>query len=212
MFKEAQLRKKLQELGISTAGNKAMLERRHKEWMTLWNANCDALHPRRKADLLHDLDAWERTLGSQAPTSSRSIRIGSQIKDKDFDGAAWAARHDSSFKDLIASARKNRSRVQPPPPQEPAEKSSENDDGQAEGEAKTGLNPDVPGREIEEGEEPGTWTDAPRSYTANGTNEAAVADRNGAPVPEPKRTAVAPPLAPGGGIPLDPPSEHHHVA
>ncbi|RYP65165.1 hypothetical protein DL771_008443 [Monosporascus sp. 5C6A] len=112
MLKESQLRKKLQELGISTAGNRQMLEKRHKEWMTIWNANCDSLHPRRKADLLHDLEVWERTLGTRAPTSSRSIHLGAQIKDKDFDGAAWAAKHDTSFKDLIANARKNRPKTQ----------------------------------------------------------------------------------------------------
>ncbi|RYO75184.1 hypothetical protein DL762_010113 [Monosporascus cannonballus] len=112
MLKEPQLRRKLQEFGISTAGNRQMLEKRHKEWMTIWNANCDSLHPRRKAELLHDLEVWERTLGTRAPTSSRSIHLGAQIKDKDFDGAAWAAKHDTSFKDLIANARKNRPKTQ----------------------------------------------------------------------------------------------------
>ncbi|RYP37055.1 hypothetical protein DL767_003118 [Monosporascus sp. MG133] len=112
MLKEPQLRKKLQEFGISTAGNRQMLEKRHKEWMTIWNANCDSLHPRRKEDLLNDLEVWERTLGTRAPTSSRSIHLGAQIKDKDFDGAAWAAKHGTSFKDLIANARKNRPKKQ----------------------------------------------------------------------------------------------------
>ncbi|KAK7749130.1 E3 ubiquitin-protein ligase rad18 [Diatrype stigma] len=107
MLKEAQLRKKLSELGIAAGGSRAVLERRHKEWVALWNANCDALRPRRKAELLQDLDAWERTQGARAPTSSRSQHLGAQIRDKDFDGAAWAARHDTSFRDLIASARKN---------------------------------------------------------------------------------------------------------
>ncbi|KAI5923586.1 hypothetical protein F4810DRAFT_668058 [Camillea tinctor] len=111
-LKEVQLRKKLTELGISTTGGRQMLERRHREWVTIWNANCDSLRPRRKADLLHDLDVWERTHGTRAPTTSRSATLGAQIKDKDFDGAAWAARHGSSFKDLIASARRNRAQAQ----------------------------------------------------------------------------------------------------
>lgn len=89
-----------------------MLERRHKEWMTLWNANCDSLNPRRKVDLLHDLDVWERTLGSRAPTNSRSQNLGAQIKDKDFDAAGWAAKHDASFKDLVASAWQNKKQVE----------------------------------------------------------------------------------------------------
>ncbi|KAI0596816.1 hypothetical protein F4775DRAFT_279816 [Biscogniauxia sp. FL1348] len=111
-LKEAQLRKKMSDLGISTNGGRQMLERRHREWVTIWNANCDSLRPRRKPDLLHDLDVWERTHGTRAPTISRSAALGAQIRDKDFDGAAWAARHDSSFKDLIASARRNRAQAQ----------------------------------------------------------------------------------------------------
>ncbi|KAI1134795.1 DNA repair protein rad18 [Hypoxylon sp. FL0543] len=108
MLKEPQLKKKLADLGISTAGSRQMLERRHREWTTIWNANCDSQYPRPKTDLMHDLDAWERTMGAKAPTSSRSLNMGAQIKDKDFDGAAWATKHDSSFKDLIANARRNK--------------------------------------------------------------------------------------------------------
>ncbi|KAI5861578.1 DNA repair protein rad18 [Durotheca rogersii] len=108
MLKDAVLRRKLVDLGLSTAGNRQALERRHREWTTIWNANCDSQRPRRKADLLHDLDAWERTLGARAPAASRALALGAQIRDKDFDGAAWAARHDASFRDLIASARRNK--------------------------------------------------------------------------------------------------------
>ncbi|KAI1452738.1 DNA repair protein rad18 [Annulohypoxylon moriforme] len=108
ILREQQLRKKLSELGISTAGSRQMLEKRHKEWVTIWNANCDSQYPRQKRELLHDLDSWERTVGARAPVLSRSINTGAQIKDKDFDGAAWAAKHDNSFKDLIANARRNK--------------------------------------------------------------------------------------------------------
>ncbi len=108
MLKEPALRKKLGELGLSGTGNRQMLERRHKEWIMLWNANCDSAHPKKRSELLQDLDAWERTMGSRAPASSRAINMGAQIKDKDFDGSAWAAKHDTSFKDLIANARKSR--------------------------------------------------------------------------------------------------------
>ncbi|KAI0837840.1 DNA repair protein rad18 [Hypoxylon sp. FL0890] len=112
MLKEPQLKKKLAELGLSTTGGRQMLEKRHREWTTIWNANCDSQYPRRKTELLHDLDTWERTMGARAPTSSRSLNMGAQIKDKDFDGAAWAAKHDNSFKDLIANARRNKRSVE----------------------------------------------------------------------------------------------------
>lgn len=108
MYKDQALRKKLADLGISNQGTRALLERRHKEWMTIWNSNCDAARPRTRHELLHDLDVWERTLGGRAPTTGRAIQNAAMIKDKDFDGAAWAAKHDTSFKDLIANARKTR--------------------------------------------------------------------------------------------------------
>lgn len=108
MFKEQALRKKLGDLGILNQGPRQLLERRHKEWITIWNANCDAAQPRKRSQLLHDLDTWERTQGGKAPTTSKAIQNAMAIKDKDFDGAAWATKHDDSFKDLIANARKSR--------------------------------------------------------------------------------------------------------
>lgn len=84
-----------------------MVERRHKEWLTLWNANCDAAQPKKRFELLHDLEVWERTQGRRAPTG-RAFQTAATIKDKSFDGAAWAVKHDTSFKDLIARARKSR--------------------------------------------------------------------------------------------------------
>jgi len=77
------------------------------EWVTLWNANCDASRPRKKIDLLHELDVWERTQGARVSSSNSGINPASQILHKDFDGAGWAAKHDISFQNLIASARKN---------------------------------------------------------------------------------------------------------
>lgn len=108
MFKEQALRKKLADIGISNQGSRPLLERRHKEWVTIWNANCDAAQPRRRAELLHDLDVWERTQGGKAPLTSRAAQTAMAIKDKDFDGSAWASKHEDSFKDLVANARKSR--------------------------------------------------------------------------------------------------------
>ncbi|RDA92189.1 hypothetical protein CP533_5611 [Ophiocordyceps camponoti-saundersi (nom. inval.)] len=107
ILRENALRKKLTELGISSQGPRALLERRHKEWLTLWNANCDATNPKKRSHLLQDLDLWERTQGGRAPLSTRLVSAAA-VKDKDFDTVAWAAKHDSSFRDLIASARKSK--------------------------------------------------------------------------------------------------------
>ncbi len=111
MLKDTALRKKMIELGLSTNGSRQMLEKRHQEWMTIWNANCDSAKPKKRSELLHDLEVWERTMGSRAPVMSRAANMGAQIKDKDFDGSAWATKHDTSFKDLIARARSSRNKV-----------------------------------------------------------------------------------------------------
>lgn len=112
MLKDKDLRKKLAELGISNHGTRQMMEKRHQEWVMIWNANCDSSHPKKRSELLNDLDVWERTVGSRAPAMSKAALVGAQIKDKDFDGTAWAAKHDDSFKDLIANARKTRLEAQ----------------------------------------------------------------------------------------------------
>lgn len=112
MLKENALRKKLAELGISSQGPRSLLERRHKEFITMWNANCDAARPKSRVELLRSLDAWERTQGGKAPVTGRAVQNAAIIKDKDFDGSAWASQHNDSFKDLIANARKSRAATQ----------------------------------------------------------------------------------------------------
>ncbi|KAK3398835.1 hypothetical protein B0T20DRAFT_376759 [Sordaria brevicollis] len=124
MLRDTALRKKLSELGLSTHGSRQLLEKRHKEWITLWNANCDSSRPKKRSELLRDLDEWERTVGNpgasrigmgmamgggmgvgQGPMA-RAQAAGAEIKDKEFDGKAWATKYGGSFGDLIKQARK----------------------------------------------------------------------------------------------------------
>ncbi|CAK7220881.1 E3 ubiquitin-protein ligase rad18 [Sporothrix bragantina] len=157
LLNDSALRKKMAALGLATFGSRQLLERRHKEWTTIWNANCDSARPKRKAELLHDLDIWERTVGVTtgggagggsgsisssmmggrgSTLTSRTIvaanQQAAQIKDKDFDGAAWSAKHNSSFQDLIANARKSRSKQQAKAAKDASDDSSANEkeDGQ----------------------------------------------------------------------------------
>ena len=105
---ENTLRKKFALLGIPNWGPKQLLVRRHTEWVNLWNANCDSSRPRKKRDLLSDLDSWERTQGGLAPNVSSSQNGAGSVMRKDFDGEAWAANHEDDFQQLIAKARQNR--------------------------------------------------------------------------------------------------------
>lgn len=101
LLKEVSLRKKLSELGIPNVGPRALLMRRHTEWVNLVNANCDSPRPRSKRELLHELDLWDKTQGRQITSNTGSA----SVMNKDFDGAAWAANHNDDFQALIAKAR-----------------------------------------------------------------------------------------------------------
>ena len=105
ILKDNALRKKLSELGIPNGGPRALLIRRHTEWVNLVNANCDSLKPRTKRELLHELDIWDKTQGRQIANGSNGAGNASSVMNKDFNGTAWAASHDEDFQKLIAKAR-----------------------------------------------------------------------------------------------------------
>ncbi|KAF2754517.1 DNA repair protein rad18 [Pseudovirgaria hyperparasitica] len=103
ILKDIALRKKLQELGIPAWGPKQLLARRHTEWINLWNSNCDSSRPRKKSELLRELDQWERSQGGH----TRDSAIPSVMR-KDFDGKSWAQDNSDQFQSLIAAARAKR--------------------------------------------------------------------------------------------------------
>lgn len=114
ILNDTKLRKKLSDQGIPAWGPRLLLEKRHKEWVMIWNANCDSSRPKSKRELLQDLDTWERTQGGMASTQSLAATRTAQIKDKDFDGASWSAEHNDSFSELIARARKSHKKAAGP--------------------------------------------------------------------------------------------------
>ncbi|ODH40325.1 DNA repair protein rad18 [Paracoccidioides brasiliensis] len=110
LLKETVLRRKLKELGIPEWGPKPLLQKRHTEWMNIWNANCDSRVPKPKRELLRELDIWERTQGGQAPTVS-SLATSHSVMRKDFDASAWSTTHADDYKTLIASARMKKAQI-----------------------------------------------------------------------------------------------------
>lgn len=105
LLKEQALRKKLSDLGIPNSGPKALLMKRHTEWVNLVNANCDSSRPRTKRELLSELDSWERSQGRNILNGLTGNETNSVMR-KDFDGAAWASSHGNEFQQLTAQARR----------------------------------------------------------------------------------------------------------
>jgi len=97
-IKDIQLRKKLSEQGLYTGGSRPQMEKRWSEFVIANNANCDAKSPKTRSELRRQMEVWERTQGG-------IDREGAQIKDKNFDGLAWGAKHGNVFNDLAALAR-----------------------------------------------------------------------------------------------------------
>ncbi|KAI9827267.1 MAG: E3 ubiquitin-protein ligase rad18 [Thelocarpon impressellum] len=98
------LRKKLADLHLRSSGPKPLLEKRHTEWVAVWNANCDAPAARRRSrkELLQEMEAWERSFGEGGKGAANGVM------KKDFDGPAWAKRHGGDFGRLVEEARRAR--------------------------------------------------------------------------------------------------------
>ena len=117
MLSDTALRKKLQALGISSQGPKLLLQKRHTEWVNLWNADCDSRNPRKKQELLAELDVWERTQGRQILQGMNAAAGGGQgtgVMAKDFDGESWMKGNKSDFEDLVRRAREKKVTVARP--------------------------------------------------------------------------------------------------
>lgn len=128
LLNEKALRKKLSELGIPSTGSKALLSRRHTEYVNLWNANVDAGAPRSKRELLAELAKWDRSIGRDyADGAGGGIGggAGAQVMKKDFDAKAWEKGNKDDFARLIAEARKGRNKATPKPDSSTAESTAD---------------------------------------------------------------------------------------
>ncbi|KAF2217089.1 hypothetical protein CERZMDRAFT_108926 [Cercospora zeae-maydis SCOH1-5] len=105
MLKDKALSAKLKEQGLPAFGSKQLMINRHREWVNIWNANCDSNNPRPRRDLLRDLDIWEKTQGGKAPQGNG---LSHAVMRKDFDGAAYSKKHNDDFSRLIADAKRKK--------------------------------------------------------------------------------------------------------
>jgi E3 ubiquitin-protein ligase RAD18 len=121
LLNDKALRKKLTELGIPATGSKALLSRRHTEWVDLWNANVDADAPRTKRELLDELRKWDRSIGREPD----QFGVANQVMKKDFDADAWKSGNKDEFSRLIEQARQGRNKQQQQPQEDSDSKDAE---------------------------------------------------------------------------------------
>ena len=59
-LKKAKLQEYCRKEGLSTTGNESVLKARHQDFLTLWNSECDSMHPRSKAELVAEIYRREK--------------------------------------------------------------------------------------------------------------------------------------------------------
>ncbi|XP_015990344.1 E3 ubiquitin-protein ligase RAD18 isoform X3 [Rousettus aegyptiacus] len=61
LLSDRDLKKKLKQYGLSIQGNKQQLIKRHQEFVHMYNAQCDALHPKSAAEIVQEIENMEKT-------------------------------------------------------------------------------------------------------------------------------------------------------
>ncbi|XP_017650283.1 E3 ubiquitin-protein ligase RAD18 isoform X3 [Nannospalax galili] len=61
LLSDRDLKKKLKQHGLSVQGNKQQLIKRHQEFVHMYNAQCDALHPKSVAEIVQEIENMEKT-------------------------------------------------------------------------------------------------------------------------------------------------------
>nr|CAD7428202.1 unnamed protein product [Timema monikensis] len=70
LMKESDLKKQLKQLGLSTQGDRKILENRHQRFTVLYNSECDSLRPCPVAELIQQLEREEKEERDSLSTSS----------------------------------------------------------------------------------------------------------------------------------------------
>ncbi|KAF9573131.1 E3 ubiquitin-protein ligase rad18 [Mortierella alpina] len=83
VLNDKQLRKKLQELGLPSHGDKQQMMKRHAEYVTIFNANCDASRPRPVSELMKAMDAWERAYELDVTAKEEAKQAQRRVQDQE---------------------------------------------------------------------------------------------------------------------------------
>ncbi|XP_074054761.1 E3 ubiquitin-protein ligase RAD18 isoform X3 [Macrotis lagotis] len=111
LLSERDLRKKLKEHGLSSHGNKQQLIRRHQEFVHMYNAQCDSLHPKSVAEIVKEIENMEKTrvhLESNKLNENVMVFTKNQTeKEIDDIHSKYRKEHQNEFK-LLVDEVKNR--------------------------------------------------------------------------------------------------------
>ncbi|XP_076239720.1 uncharacterized protein LOC143182557 [Calliopsis andreniformis] len=105
LMKDAVLRKKLKEFGLSSQGDRRVLETRLQRYIVLYNAECDKLNPRSISELLKQCEDEENLEKKMNKTSSIIVKLQvNRNADQsviDDERKKYLESHKESFENLI---------------------------------------------------------------------------------------------------------------
>ncbi|KAM5231642.1 E3 ubiquitin-protein ligase RAD18 isoform 5-T5 [Hipposideros larvatus] len=115
LLSDRDLKKKLKQYGLSTQGNKQQLIKRHQEFVHMYNAQCDALHPKSAAEIVQEIENLEKTrmrLESSKLNESGMVFTKDQTeKEIDEIHSNYRKRYQNEFQRLVDKAKKGYSKT-----------------------------------------------------------------------------------------------------
>uniref|UniRef100_A0A8C6FZW3 E3 ubiquitin-protein ligase RAD18 n=1 Tax=Moschus moschiferus TaxID=68415 RepID=A0A8C6FZW3_MOSMO len=110
LLSDRDLKKKLKQHGLSVQGNKQQLIKRHQEFVHMYNAQCDALHPKSAAEIVQEIENMEKTrMRFEASKLNESIMVFTKDKtEKEIDEihSKYRKKHQEEFQLLVDQAKK----------------------------------------------------------------------------------------------------------
>ncbi|KFQ17920.1 E3 ubiquitin-protein ligase RAD18, partial [Merops nubicus] len=105
LLSDRDLKRKLKEHGLSTRGTRQQLVRRHQDFVHLYNAQCDALHPKSVSEIVKELEKNEKIrvqLEFNKP-SENSLTFTKDQTEEEIDEihADYRNKHRSEFQLLV---------------------------------------------------------------------------------------------------------------
>lgn len=116
IMKQAELKKMLKDLGLSTIGDRGTLANRHKKYTLLYNSECDALNPRPVEELITQLEQEEaetRRLAVLAESTNLTVRVQASEAEIESANRQYLKDHKESYDRLIEDVRSRQDNVKP---------------------------------------------------------------------------------------------------
>ncbi|XP_012781385.2 E3 ubiquitin-protein ligase RAD18 isoform X1 [Ochotona princeps] len=110
LLSDRDLKKKLKQHGLSIQGSKQQLIKRHQEFVHMYNAQCDALHPKSAAEIVQELENMEKTrMRLEASKLNESVMVFTKDQtEEEIDEihSKYRKKHHSEFQRLVDQAKK----------------------------------------------------------------------------------------------------------